>query len=186
MHVWFLRGINVGGAHGLRMAALRDHLTQLGAEAVKTYIQSGNVVFSAPSQVAASLPLLFEGEAPGRYGFSVPVVARSAAQLASTVASNPFLKGHQAGADFDHKRYHLGLLREPPDAPVSSGLEPEDYLPDEYAVSGRDIYLDLPAGVAESRLLRSKVFAEQFRGMTLRNWRTVLKTLALASESPTA
>lgn len=181
VHVWFLRGINVGGAHSLRMAALRDHLSALGAEDVKTYIQSGNVVFRASPQLASALPGLFEDEAPGRYGFFVPVVARTAAELAAIVTGNPFLRGQAAGAEIDHKQYHLGLLLKPPEGPVLSEIGPEDYQPDDYAVQGRDIYFYLPAGVAESKLLKWKGFAKLWGGMTLRNWRTVLTTLALAS-----
>lgn len=182
VHVWFLRGINVGGAHGLRMAVLRDHLGELGVADVKTYIQSGNVVFRAPDRVAAALPELFEEEARARYGFAVPVVARPAAALTAIVANNPFLAAVDDHAAVDHKRYHLGLFRESPPPQLVSALEPAAYQPDDFVMTGREIYFDLPAGVAESKLLTSKGFGKLWAGMTLRNWRTVAKTLALAAE----
>jgi uncharacterized protein (DUF1697 family) len=184
VHVWFLRGINVGGAHSLRMAVLKDHLSELGAQDVRTYIQSGNVVFGASAGVAAALLIAFEEQAPSRYGFSVPVVSRTADELAAIVAKNPFLSELDSGAVVDHKRYHLGLLREPPSGEMLSTLdqlEREDHRPDACAVEGRDIYFDLPGGVAASQLLKSKTFAKTWGGMTLRNWRTVLRTLALAA-----
>ena len=181
VHVWFLRGVNVGGAHALPMAALRDHLGELGAEDVKTYIQSGNVVFTAPAQLASALPGLFEVEAPARYGFAVPVVSRTAAQLQAVVEYNPFLRAPPAGSAFDHKQHHLGLWQEKAAATLLSRLEQEDFQPDEYAVHDREIYLYLPAGVAGSKLLKSRGFAKPWGGMTLRNWRTVLKTLAMAT-----
>lgn len=180
-HVWFLRGINVGGAHRLPMAALRDHLADLGAANVKTYIQSGNVVFRSPAGAAAGLQQRFETEAPQRYGFPVPVVARSAAELSALVAGNPFLADLDPGADYDHTHYHLGMVRDGVDPADLSRLEPEAFQPDEYVVRDENVYFYLPAGLSGSRLVTSPGFAKLWAGMTLRNWRTVLKTLELAA-----
>lgn len=184
-HVWFLRGINVGGVRRLPMAALRDHLIDLGATAVKTYIQSGNVAFLAPGDTA-SMRERFAGEAPERYGFAVPVVSRTATELSDCAANNPFLSGFgnhaEALAGIDHKHFHLGLFDEPPQALLAAGLERAAFEPDDFAVAGRDVYFHLPAGLSGSNLLKSKGFTKLTTGMTLRNWRTVLATLVLATE----
>jgi uncharacterized protein (DUF1697 family) len=182
VQVWFLRGINVGGAHRLPMAALREHLGALGATEVRTYIQSGNVAFRVPGDVAEALPGRFEAEAPGRYGFAVPVVARTASELSAIAASNPFLADVDDQAGVDHRQYHLGLFREPPRALLDAGLEPATYRPDDLVVAGRDVYFYLPNGVSGSVLFTKKGFAKLTGSMTVRNWRTVLATLALASE----
>lgn len=180
-YVALLRGINVGGHNRVAMPRLRQACESVGCTEVTTYIQSGNVVFKAPARLASALPGRFEGEAPARYGFAVPVVARTAAQLQAVVEYNPFLRAPPAGSAFDHKQHHLGLWQEKAAVTLLSRLEQEDFQPDEYAVHDREIYLYLPAGVAGSKLLKSRGFAKPWGGMTLRNWRTVLKTLAMAT-----
>lgn len=184
VHVWFLRGINVGGAHSVRMAALREHLTELGAAEVRTYIQSGNIAFRAGDALAGDIRRGFEHQASERHGFAIPVMARTASELARLVVGNPFLTGVDPEGPLDHKRYHVGLLQDVPADETLAVLESGQWLPDEYALRGRELYFNLPLGVANSKLLQWKGFSKLWAGLTLRNWRTIVKTLALVRELP--
>lgn len=179
---WFLRGINVGGAHRLPMEALRNHLAELGAEDVRTYIQSGNVVLRAPARIAAALPGRFEEEAPTRYGFAVPVMVRTAEELAAIIARNPFLAGQDPEGPLDHKRYHVGLLHTNFSGVAASALLGGSWAPDAVAIDGRHVYFDLPAGVSGSKVLTSKEFKAAWRDMTVRNWRTLTQVHDLARD----
>src|SRR5690625_2654452 len=87
--VALLRGINVGGHHKVPMAELRDVCRELGWQNIQTYIQSGNIIFSAdgaPTQLEADL----EQAIVAHFGFSVPVIIRSNYQWATYATSNPF------------------------------------------------------------------------------------------------
>src|SRR5687768_16961150 len=87
--VALLRGINVTGTNKIPMADLRTHCAGLGWRDVETYIQSGNVVFAADG-AAAQLEALLEKEIQKRFGLSIPVIVRSAAQWPKLAASNPY------------------------------------------------------------------------------------------------
>src|ERR1700677_4931867 len=94
-YVALLRGINVGGKHLLPMKDLAAIFVQAGCTNVRTYIQSGNVIFSAPAPLLKRLPELIMERIAARFGFRVPIVIRTPQQLARTIRGNPFL---QAGA----------------------------------------------------------------------------------------
>src|SRR3989442_15780724 len=90
-HVALLRGINVGGKHMLPMADLVKLFSAAGCEDVRTYIQSGNVIFSASTEAAERIPGVIAQRIAARFGFEVPVVLRSAEELRKAAAGNPFL-----------------------------------------------------------------------------------------------
>ena len=90
-HVALLRGINVGGKNMLPMKELAAMFARAGCGDVVTYIQSGNVVFRATDQVAAGLSGAITSEVEKRFGMKVPVVLRSAAEIAAVISRNSFL-----------------------------------------------------------------------------------------------
>ena len=96
VHVALLRAINVGGTKKLLMAELRAMFEAAGCVDVRTYIQSGNVVFRAEKALAARIPALIQAQIEASKGFTVPVVTRTAAELDAVFRGNPFLA---AGAD---------------------------------------------------------------------------------------
>src|SRR6516164_8411232 len=90
--VALLRGINVGGKHILPMKQLVEMFTEAKCVDVRSYIQSGNVVFTAPPKVVKGLTALLEKKIADRFGFSAPIILRSHEELARVARSNPFLK----------------------------------------------------------------------------------------------
>jgi uncharacterized protein (DUF1697 family) len=171
-----LRGINVGGRNRVPMADLRALLASLGCEDVSTYVQSGNVVCRAagpPEVLAGRLGAAITAE----LGLTVPVVGRTAAEWAATVAANPL-----CDLDDDPTRLHVTFLAGLPDPERVDALVAEAgaLAPEVVAVSGRDVYLHLPSGYHRAKL--NQAFLERRLGQvaTARNWRTVLALADLA------
>lgn len=176
-----LRGVNVGGKNRLAMKELAELLAQAGLAEVRTYIQSGNVLFRAPSAQAHALPGLVSGAIAKRFGLSVPVVLRSAAELAKVARSNPFL---ETGAD--PEALHVAFLAAEPAEARIAALDPKRSPPDEFRVLGREVYLHLPNGAARSKLTNDYFDSKLGTTSTARNWRTVLKLLELCRAAPAA
>ena len=165
-----LRGINVGGNNRISMPDLRAVLERAGCSDVRTYVQSGNGVVSWPGP-APDLERAVAGQL-AVHGLPVPVLVRSAAELDSVVARNPW-----PGEELDPKLFHVGFLFGEPEPDRVAAVDVQALLPERLAVSGREAYLYYAGGVRTSRLDRGKLGVD----MTARNWRTVLALQELAA-----
>ncbi|HEX6761932.1 MAG TPA: DUF1697 domain-containing protein [Gaiellaceae bacterium] len=170
--VALLRAVNVGGRK-VPMADLRDAVESLGFVDVRTYIQSGNVLFSAPR---VPKPDALEHAIVDRFGISVDVVIRSAADLRRALERDPF-------PDVDHSKLHVGFMAEKPVASALSAIDRDAFLPDQFAVAGRELYLYLPNGMARTKL-PGHLLRRLDVPTTIRNWNTVTKLAELARTSP--
>ena len=169
IYVALLRGVNVGGARKLPMAELRALVESLGCTRVSTYIQSGNVVFSAGKPVA---PATLEVAIADRFGLDVAVMLRTPAQLEHVLEANPF-------PDADRSRLHVGFMAKRPNTATVAGLEADRFVPDEFAVEGAEVYLHLPAGMGRTKL-PDYLVRRLAVPVTVRNWNTVGKLAELA------
>ena len=163
-----LRGVNVGGKRILPMAELRDLFqAELGCSAVETYIQSGNLVCSAPvgltSEQAASA-------IEARFGFTVPVVLRTLEEFSTAVRENPFTR---AGAN--EALLHVVFLDSPLPPDAFSALRAKCVGEEQMAQHGRELFLLLPEGFGRSKLAASVTAAGVAGNPTVRNWKTVLR-----------
>lgn len=174
-HVALLRGINMAGHNKLPMKDLVMLFTEVGARDVRTYIQSGNVVFRAAARDATGITKEVAERIFGRFGLRPVITLRTAAQLARVVADNPFRK---PGGGTDG--LHLLFLAEAPDPDRVQALDPDRSPGDAFAVRGREVYLFLPNGVARSKLTGDWFERRLGTPCTGRNWRTVLKVLEMA------
>jgi uncharacterized protein (DUF1697 family) len=170
-----LRGINVGGKNKLPMKDLVEIFVAAGCRGVRTYIQSGNVIFRADPDEKLRLPGLITAEIARRFGYSVPVVLRTTDEIAGVLTNNPFLI---AGASEDE--LHVLFLADLPAKRCVEGLDPERSPPDAFAVSGREVYLRLPNGVARTKLTNAYFDSKLATTSTGRNWRTVTKLFELS------
>jgi uncharacterized protein (DUF1697 family) len=175
-HVALLRGINVGGKNLLPMKELVQLFDAAGCRNPSTYIQSGNVIFDAAPSMVARLSATLERAIADRFGLRVPVVLRSAAELERLARANPFLTGR---AEIDS--LHLAFLADEPSAARVATLDPQRSPPDRFSVRGREIYLCFPNGVARSKLTNQYFDSKLATTCTVRNWKTVLKLVELAS-----
>jgi len=177
VHVAMLRGINLGAHRRVPMADLRTLLTEAGYEDVRTYVQSGNIVLRSPAkpaQVERELQTLISE----RFGFDVPVVARSRAQLAAVVKANPL--GEAAD---DPKHYQVSFLAEKPPAHLVRRMQERAVESERIVARGREIYAWHPEGVARSKLWNALAGKDLGVTATARNWTTVTTLLDMASES---
>jgi len=176
-----LRGVNVGGKNKLPMKGLVELCREIGCGEVRTYIQSGNVIFQADPAVESALPAMISAGIAARYELRVPVVVRTAGRMAEIVRANPFLE-----AGVPEETLHVMFLADQPAAGRIDSLDPDRSPPDRFAVRGSDIYLWLPNGVAETKLSTGYFDARLATTSTGRNWRTVTTLLALMTGGTTS
>ena len=175
-YIAFLRGINVGGKNRLPMKDLVSLLESLGLSPVKTYIQSGNVVFRTTVEEAVSLPGKIADTIEASCGFRPAVLVLSTKDLAKAAGENPFGEGEVLDTTL-----HLYFLAEKPTAPDVEKMDAIKGEREAYALTGKIFYLYTPDGFGKSKLA---LRAEKLLGVnaTARNWRTVNKVLELARD----
>ena len=173
-----MRGINVCGRNLLPMKTLAAMFDAAGCTRVRTYIQSGNVVFTAPPALARTVGATIQRAIRTKTGIESPVIVRSAPELGRVATGNPFLA---AGAP--PETLHVAFLADEPGAARVAVLDPARSPPDELVVRGRDIFLRLPNGVARTKLTNAYFDSKLGTTSTLRNWRTVLTLTEMAADS---
>ena len=168
VYIALIRAVNVGGTGKLPMAGLRAMCEDAGFEDVRTYIASGNVVFSSGKSetvVRATLQERLEAHA----GKPVGVLIRTGAEMAAVLAGNPF-------ADKETKFTATFFLDEPPPSDAAEAVSGRN--DEEIALGTREIYVHYPAGMGKSRL---KIRAAD--NGTGRNMNTVAKLVEMARET---
>ena len=163
-----LRAVNLVKRNRVPMAGLREVFERAGGEDVRTYIQSGNVVFAHEHPDRAAL----EAAIIDAFGVETVVVLRTATQMQKLAASHPF------GDDTSNSL--VAFLLEKPSPAAVRRLAGSDGGTDEFKVIGSDVALHYPNGYAGATLTPAKI--EKLLGVpgTARNWRTVTKLAELA------
>jgi uncharacterized protein (DUF1697 family) len=166
-YVALLRSVNVGGRK-MSMAALRELCESLGHTDVSTYIQSGNLLFSAKRTVT---PRTLEAAIEKEFGYAAPVVLRTAADLAAVVKANPFPR-------VDRSKLHVGFMATKPTGAAVKKIDAAPFEPEEVAVRGGEVYFHLPSGMGRAKL--PLYVGRQLKiPTTVRNWNTVTKLASL-------
>lgn len=165
--VALLRAVNVGGRK-LPMAELRALCAALGWRDVATYIQSGNVVFTAdgkPEKIEKQL----EAAVAKQYGFEAPVIVRTAAQWAHYPPGNPF---PQAAKD-EPNRLMLLLSKRPPEKGAEDLIQARAMAGEVVKRAGDALWIHFPEGSGTSKLTPSLIDRAIGSPATSRNYRTV-------------
>ncbi|MFD4546494.1 DUF1697 domain-containing protein [Streptomyces sp. NPDC058466] len=167
-----LRGINVGGAKKVPMAELRTLMEGLGYGDVRTYLQSGNAVFSADHGDEDSLAAELAGAIEKHFGFTVAVLVRDHAYLTAVREACPF-----PAAELEGKQLHATYFSGPVDAERFASVDPAAFLPEEFRLGDRVLYLYAPDGLGRSKLAEALSRPRLLKGVTAtsRNWNTVVK-----------
>jgi uncharacterized protein (DUF1697 family) len=169
-----LRGVNVGKAKRVPMADLRNMLARLGYSDIGTLLNSGNAVFRAPGTSAAKHALAISAAIAERLGFEVPVIVKSAQDLAAIVAANPW-----AEAAADPSKLMVAFMQDVQGLAALQGIEALVTPPEVFAVGEQAAYLYCANGILESRAAEA-LLGKVGKAATTRNWATTLKLLALA------
>ncbi|MCP2257568.1 Uncharacterized conserved protein, DUF1697 family [Streptoalloteichus tenebrarius] len=172
--VALLRGINVGGRQKVAMADLRAVLAGLGHTEVRTHLQSGNAVFTAPDRPTDEVATEIERAIHRELDLTVKVMVRTAEELRAVVEGNPLEVG-------DPARFLVSFLDRAPDPALLDTLDPAAYAPEQVRLGARELYLSLPDGIHRARL--PQVLDRLLKApATARNWNTVTKLLAMAED----
>ena len=178
-YVALIRGINVGGKNPVPMAELRADFEAAGFGDVRTYIQSGNVLFSS-DKPAASLEETIEAFLEERYSTSLMVVVRSHRQLRSIVEKAP--KGFGDSPDTYHS--DVIFLRSPltPKAAMAVVRLRDDV---DQAWTGTRVLYYARLSAQRTRSLMSKIVGTpEYKQMTIRSWATTTKLLTMLDDGP--
>lgn len=173
-----LRGINVGGSKKIAMADLRTLMEGLGHDGVRTYLQSGQAVFTPARGDEESLAAELTRAIEQRYGFTVDVIVRDHAYLKAIADACPF-----PAADLEPKQLHVTYFSAPVDEDRFAAIDRDAHLPEEFRLGDRALYLYAPDGLGRSRLAEALSRPRLTKGIiaTTRNWNTVLKLVELTA-----
>ncbi|MEU1318322.1 DUF1697 domain-containing protein [Streptomyces tibetensis] len=171
-----LRGINVGGSRKVPMADLRTLLTDLGHDDVRTYLQSGQAVFSCGHGGEEALAAEIAQAMEKRFGFGVDVIVRDHAYLRAIADACPF-----PAADLEPKQLHVTYFSAPVTPDRFAEIDQDAYLPEEFRLGDRALYLYAPNGLGRSKLAEHLSKPRINKGMiaTTRNWNTVVKLVEM-------
>jgi uncharacterized protein (DUF1697 family) len=164
-----LRGINVSGHKIIKMESLRASFAALGFGDVKTYIQSGNVVFKTAKTDPARLAKKIAKTVLDDFGFDVPVLVKTAEQLTVVLKANPLLK--RTGIDVS--KLHVTFLASIAPEKSAAILQPLAAKSELLAVCGSEIFLYCPDGYGLTKLSNSVIEKKLSVAATTRNWKTV-------------
>ncbi|MDN3724471.1 DUF1697 domain-containing protein [Aequorivita sp. SDUM287046] len=170
-YIALLRGINVGGHKKLKMADLKSMMEELGFQSVVTYIQSGNVVFSAKEEKGLSDKISKEIEK--RYGWEVPVLVKTADEITQILMDCPF------GETKETEAYFM-LLATPPKKELMDAVREINYPKEEFVLTPAYIYLHYGNGAGNAKL-NNNFFEKKLNvAATTGNYRTLAKLVDLA------
>jgi uncharacterized protein (DUF1697 family) len=175
IYLALLRGINVGGHNVIKMAELKQLFQSMDLQNVKTYIQSGNVLFESEAE-SEELSHQIEQEIKNTFGLSVPVIIRTATEMQHIIKNCPY--------PFDRllegESIHISFLASTPAQECLDQISNINSDIDEYQIKGREIYLFFRQSIRKSKL------AVQLQKIgipaTMRNWKTVSKLVSMAEE----
>ena len=179
-HVALLRGINVGGRNAVPMTDLVACVSAGGYADVTTYIQSGNVLFSTDETDARAVEIDLEHRIERHFGFPVPVVVRTRAELDVTVQSAP------PGFGGPHHRCDVIFLKHPLTADDAFGAlpAPREGVDQSWKGPAGCLYFSrLTAKASQSRLSRI-TSSPIYPSITIRNWNTTTKLQTLLAAMP--
>lgn len=175
-YIALLRGINVGGHKKIKMAELREHLSELAFHSIKTYIQSGNIVFQAKKENKQDLEQLIFQKIKEKYPFEARVLVLSKEEWVEAFEANPFLPEKKE----EIKALHMTYFEKEPNWEEVGMPSELEWGEQKYVCIGRRMYMYFPNGMSKSGI--EKVFPERKLKMllTTRNWKTVTKLLEMA------
>lgn len=171
-YIAFLRGINVGGKNKIKMETLREMFAALGFENVKSYINSGNVIFEMQKTDDKKLAAKIEKAIEKEFALLIKVMVRSMSEIKEIVENNPF-----KGQFENDKDLHVFFLDEELPEEKREQLLSNNNENEMFAVSNREIFCLLRVSFLDSLIGKDYIGKKLKVSATARNWRTVNKIL---------
>jgi len=174
-----LRGINVSGNRTIKMDALRQMFADMGFSGIKSYIQSGNVIFQSGNSDDTTLEKMISTEIFAQFGFEVPVIVISLKEMKTILDNNPYLSDKTK--DISH--LHITFLAAKPLQTLVDKLNADESLTDKFKVGERAIYLYCPNGYSKTKITNGLIENRLKIVATTRNWKTCNEMLAMAMQT---
>jgi uncharacterized protein (DUF1697 family) len=175
-YIALLRGINVSGQKKIKMSDLKSLFENLGFKDIRTYIQSGNVIFKSSASAVKKLELKIETAIKNYFGFDVPVLIITPTELEKVIKQNSFLKKKK-----DTGKMYVTFLADVPSKENVSKFKKVDFSPEEYSINGKNIYLFFPNGYGRAKI-NNTFFENKLKVLaTTRNWKTINKLFEIAA-----
>jgi len=171
-YVAFLRGINVGGKNKVKMETLREACAALGFENVKTYINSGNIIFETAKSDDKEIAEKIEKAIEKEFSLNIKTMVRSVTEIEEIIKNNPF-----DGQFENDKDLHVFFLNEEMPTEKRELLLSQNNENEMFAVRGREIFCLLRVSVLDSLMGKDYIGKKLKVSATARNWRTVNKVL---------
>ncbi len=171
----FLKGINISGHRIIKMAELKAMFEDMAFKNVRTFIQSGNVVFESPGK-AESVKKNIETGLKRSFGYDVHVIVRSRAEMEKIIKDYPFskVKGHE------DCKITIGYLDSEPSKALVKELESINTDKEMFIVKGSNLYHLVRGNFSDSIFFKKNIAEKTLKVIcTARNWNTTNKILTI-------
>ena len=175
-YIALLRGINVGRHKRIKMADLIKTFESIGFENVKTYLQSGNIIFEYNTVDEAKIAEEIKAKISEAFEFSVNVIIRTDDELENIVDNNPFVGKNGIALD----KLHVTFLADIPDPEIISNLDINKDETERFEVINREVYLYCPNGYGRTKLTNDVFEKKLNTAATTRNWKTTNRLLEMS------
>jgi uncharacterized protein (DUF1697 family) len=170
-YIALLRGINVSGSNLIKMDALKKSMESLGFINVKSYIQSGNLLFNIENPAELKPAQMIRKMIHEDFGLQVPVLVKTFQEWEIAINENPFLPKHAQSIEC----LHLTFLESQPAKSLVNNILPLQNGPDQGILIQDRIYLHCPEGYGKAKFTNTFFENKLKVKATTRNWKTVLK-----------
>lgn len=168
-----LRGINVSGQKKIKMAELRETLTQSGLENVQTYIQSGNIIFDSQITDITTLEHTIHEAITKDFGFKVPTLVVNGNDIEKILEANPFAEKEE-----ENRLYYV-LLKQAPEKDLAVQFEELVFENEDFHITEKCVYLMCKKGYGNAKLNNNLIERKLKVEATTRNQKTMQKLLEM-------
>ena len=175
-YISILRGINVSGQKMIKMPELLKMYEALKFNNVKTYIQSGNVIFQTEKITCQDLEKNISKKIATDFHFEIPVLVKEKTELIVILKNNPFVNKRKE----DVTKLHVTFLSQEPDQANLEKIKNGQYNGDEFILFGKTIYLFCPNGYGRTKLTNNFFENKLKMVATTRNWNTINQVVEIA------
>lgn len=176
MHTYIsiLRGINVSGKNIIKMVVLKQLFETMGYKNVETYIQSGNVIFSAEEKNIKNLEFSIKDQINNKFGYDIKVLVLTPEKLNRIIKALPF-------KNIDTSKLSVTFLADKCSNPPINQILEKKSNSELIHIAEEAVYIYCPEGYGRTKLSNNFLEKKLNIDATTRNWKTVNRLLELAT-----
>lgn len=178
IYIALLKGINVGGNNLIKKTSLQQLCQKLGLMNVKTYIQSGNIVFESNGVTVNELENLLQQHIQTTFLVNTKVFVYTTTQIKTVIENNPFVNH----TDYDEKNMYVTFLASQPHENLLATLQEKLQPLEQLFCFENTIYLYCPNGYGKTKVHNQTIIQKLKVEATTRNWKTTNKLLLMSEK----